>query len=104
MREEVAINGINVALDAGQPTRRLLDILREDLQLTAQNMVAELVVVAPARCCLTARRFNLVWFSQLNSRVGTSRRSREPQRQAPRGRPWRPRVASSAVTAHLGLS
>jgi aerobic carbon-monoxide dehydrogenase small subunit len=34
MSEEVTINGINVALDAGRPTRRLLDILREDLQLT----------------------------------------------------------------------
>jgi carbon-monoxide dehydrogenase small subunit len=34
MSDEVAINGINVALDAGRPTRRLLDILREDLQLT----------------------------------------------------------------------
>ena len=34
MSEEVTINGINVALDAGRPTRRLLDILRDDLQLT----------------------------------------------------------------------
>jgi carbon-monoxide dehydrogenase small subunit len=34
MSEEVAINGINVVLDAGRPTRRLLAILREDLQLT----------------------------------------------------------------------
>jgi carbon-monoxide dehydrogenase small subunit len=34
MSGEVKINGINVALDAGRPTRRLLEILREDLQLT----------------------------------------------------------------------
>ena len=34
MSEEVTINGTIVTLDEGRPTRRLLDILREDLQLT----------------------------------------------------------------------
>ena len=104
MSEAVTINGINVALDAGRPTRRLLDILREDLQLTGAKLgcgvgrcgaCTVLLDGAPVQSCLV--------FSA-NSRGGTSRRLREPRRQAPRGRPWLPKEASSAVTARLGLS